>query len=115
MIKTAREWFEELPSPIREMAIDEATKANRHKIYCYSLDQAITYAFNWDRSTQGFYFWQRVCMTEYDKALAQIKSTSELIEIKFIQRNGELICQTKEPRPQKHVPHRHKYSPIKFS
>ncbi len=58
MKKTAREWFAELPQPTREKALDNADKEISGKFK--SLDEAILYGFNWEKTPEGPSFWYDV-------------------------------------------------------
>ncbi len=62
-MKTAREWFKELPDDIEKMAVENAESAPcsiiDSKIF-EDLPDAIYTAFPWRHSTQGFSFWANV-------------------------------------------------------
>ena len=59
-MKPILEWYEELPEPIRSQAI-----ANYDPKFCNSLrvesqSVAIARGFNWDKSPQGFDYWNNI-------------------------------------------------------
>ena len=111
MNKTAREWFEELPSPIREMAVENAKNANVLEEVCDTLTKAID-SFIWDETTQDWMFWHEVSLGNYDEALARIRQRE--CTIKECAEDFERRFGKGEKLP-KHIPHRHKFSPIKFN
>ena len=62
-MKTAREWFKELPDDIEKMAIAEAENASYTLIdnECFDdLPDALASSFNWTVSPQGHAFWANV-------------------------------------------------------
>lgn len=76
MNKTAREWFKELPSPIREMAVENSEKEKIIDLKWSSLDNAV-WSLNWDDSIQGYDFWFNVRRKDYGTALALLKPKAE--------------------------------------
>lgn len=55
-MKTVKEWLEELPEPYRSQALKN-TKEELLKIEEVSADQAVFGAFRWDKTPQGFQYW----------------------------------------------------------
>ena len=63
-MKTAREWFKELPDDIEKMAVENAEKCPDGNIIdeCIfnDLPDAISGAFTWCETPQDYEFWQNV-------------------------------------------------------
>ena len=62
-MKTAREWFKELPDDIEKMAVENAENGNYPIIddeVFSDLPDAIYSSFCWKDSPQGFGFWKDV-------------------------------------------------------
>ena len=60
-MKTAREWFKELPDDIEEMAIENAESADMADDSIFrDLMDAIGGAFVWKDTEQGHAFWSNV-------------------------------------------------------
>ena len=72
--KTIREWYEMLPPPYREQAIENATERGHIYFNAKSLPDALDGGFNWSNSPQGFYSWQRV------RNCAEIDNFSSLLK-----------------------------------
>lgn len=60
--KTALEYLDDLPEPIRSQAIKEARKQDISTLFapCYSTAAALPLAFLWTFSEQGWEYWQQV-------------------------------------------------------
>lgn len=127
MKKTVKEWFDDLPSPIREMAVENAEKRGvlMEKHECLTL--AIN-SFFWDGTKQGHSFWSLVCCGMYEKALMLFKQKvakevqSEIKELTgcisnvlIADESATITFVTVDGKLPKHIPHRHKFSPIKFN
>lgn len=120
MNKTAREWFEELPSPIRGMAVENAEIDLTINQDFETLEGSII-SFLWIQTKQDYNFWLHVYCGKYDEALALLKPKTEL-KVQgdsFISTQKTLQQQLfkewpKISRFKKHTSHRHKLSPIKF-
>lgn len=59
-MKTAREWFKELPDDIEKMAVENAEKYHLADAPCKCLSDSIIMSFNWMGTPQGREFWQNV-------------------------------------------------------
>ncbi len=62
-MKTAREWFKELPDDIEKMAVENAENAPVKLIdneFFKDLPDSLTGSFIWLSSPQGQNFWQNV-------------------------------------------------------
>ena len=59
-MKTAREWFKELPDDIENMAVENVRSTVRLDVEQISLPDAIISSFNWIETPQGHDFWQNV-------------------------------------------------------
>lgn len=57
--KTIREWLETLPEPYRSDALGNAPKSVLHITY-RCLDHAISGAFLWSRTPQGYCYWESI-------------------------------------------------------
>ena len=55
--KTVYEWLKELPEPQRTEAVQQTKLANAEEL-AESLPEALAGAFDWDRSPQGFTYWE---------------------------------------------------------
>jgi len=65
--KTAKEWFEQLPEPIRTQAIENTKHAQPYtgdNIF-ESLYSALFGGFNWDLTKQGEEYWNRIADRAY--------------------------------------------------
>lgn len=76
--KTVREWFNELPEPIRGMALENIFPENEGKIF-KSLKDALQLSFWWSETKQDYDFWEYVWFGRYDKALACIGIFDQLL------------------------------------
>ena len=62
-MKTAREWFKELPDDIEKMAVENAESANypiTDEPAFHSLSHALSGSFIWSITPQGHAFWSNV-------------------------------------------------------
>lgn len=149
MKKTAKEWFEELPSPIKDMAVENAKKKGILNKKWSNLNYAL-WSVEWENTEQWHKFWEEVRSGKYDEALSLLKPkvestvdlstkakrdaysdkyafTSEVVKelagciTDIVTANALDITTSFEPSQDyyapisKHVPHRHKFSPIKFN
>lgn len=68
--KTVREWFNELPEPIRGMAFQNIDRIYEDKEYDTIEDSIIMGIIDWDKTNQGRKFWHLVSDGEYSEACA---------------------------------------------
>ena len=58
-MKTRKEWLEELPNPYKELALRNTPKYRLEEIE-ESLSESILGAFDWDKSSEGFKYWNNL-------------------------------------------------------
>jgi len=59
-MKTIKQWFNELPEPQKTEALENTPKLIKENI-ADDLEDAIYSAFRWDRTKQGYDYWQKIC------------------------------------------------------
>lgn len=59
-MKTAREWFEELPEDVRKKAINNSEKEGLDDIPELSLSISLFGAFVWSDTPEGHDFWSKI-------------------------------------------------------
>lgn len=78
-MKKVREWFNELPEPIRGMAFECMNKVEAEKVYSTLKKAVIFGTIDWGKTKQGDKFWDFVCEGEYQDALALIGLPNALL------------------------------------
>lgn len=81
-MKTAREWFHDLPEPYRSQAI-ENIEIGARSIYRDSLADALINSFYWDETTQGNDYWERVYNLAYDGHYSKSELDDTKVKVKL--------------------------------
>lgn len=71
--KTAIEWFSDLPSPIKELAIENSSNIAKENGLYTSLCEALVRYFVWEDTKQGHDFWGLVYDGKYKRAIKKLK------------------------------------------